>query len=194
MTSCFSAYGTGAAFAIGSASTSSRPSRARSGGRLTIRLSWVGAENVFVTLCSFTASSHADRGRSGAARRSARRGVWLSETNASGPEWYIGPVVMCTSLPIWKPSSPRSANTIGAFVLVRSAPLGLPGGARRVEHLRADRRRVGRRRLLVGLAASTSSQAMKPVGQLGSARRWRRSRRTPAPSGSGPGPRRRAAA
>ena len=90
-----------------------------------MRLSWVGAENVFVTLCSFTASSHA----SGSKRRSTTIGdpaEWLSETNASGPEWYIGPVVMWTSLPIWKPSSPSNAKTIGALVVVRSAPLGFP--------------------------------------------------------------------
>ncbi len=94
-------------------------------GSDTMRLSCVGAENVFVTSCSFTAFSHA----SGSKRRSTTIGEpaeWFSDTNASGPEWYIGPVVMCTSLPIWKPSSPSSANTIWVLVPVRSAPFGLP--------------------------------------------------------------------
>ena len=99
--------------------------RELSGGRLTTRLSWVGAENVLVAPCSFTAASHA----TGSKRRSTTIGapsVWLMDANASGPEWYIGPVVMWISLPNCRPSSASSANTISRFVVVRSAPFGLP--------------------------------------------------------------------
>src|SRR3954452_16942579 len=125
MTSCLSAYGTGAAFAIRQRIDERSALAISASGRLTTRLSWVGAENVFVTRWSFTAASHA----TGSNRRSTTIGaprVWLSDTNASGPEWYIGPVVMWTSLPNWRPSSASSARTTSRFVVVRRAPFGLP--------------------------------------------------------------------
>ena len=48
MISCFSAYGTGAAFAIRQRIDERSACASSSSGRLTTRLSWVGAENVFV--------------------------------------------------------------------------------------------------------------------------------------------------
>ena len=80
---------------------------------------------MLVAPCSFTAASQA----TGSKRRSTTIGdpiVWASEPNASGPEWYSGPVVMWTSLPNWSPSSASSAKTISRLVVVRSAPFGFP--------------------------------------------------------------------
>ncbi len=125
MTSSLSAYGTGAALAIRQRIDERSAFASSASGRLTTRLSCVGAENVFVAECSFTAASQA----TGSKRRSTTIGaprVWLRETNASGPEWYIGPVVMWTSLPSCRPSSPSSAKTTSRFVVVRSAPFGFP--------------------------------------------------------------------
>ena len=72
--------------------------------------------------------------------------------------------------------------------------LRLPGGARRVEHLGADARRVRRRpaprRAGRRRPGTTTSQ---PAGSVCAAPRWRRTRRTPAPSAAGPGPSRSAA-
>ena len=125
MTSCFSAYGTGAASAT-RLRIDERSARASSpGGRLTIRFSCVGAENVFVTRCSATRRSQA----CGSNLRSTMTGQpseWFIDAQASGPEWYSGPVVTCTSAPGWRLSSLRSANTVFGSVVVRSAPFGRP--------------------------------------------------------------------
>ena len=90
-----------------------------------MRFSCVGAENVFVTRCSFTRSIQ----RSASNLRSTTIGapsVCASDANASGPEWYSGPVVRCTEFSCSRLSSASSANTIWRSVRVRSAPLGLP--------------------------------------------------------------------
>ena len=86
MTSCFSAYGTGAALAIRQRidDMSARVELPR--GRVTIRLSCVGAENVFVTRCSFTRRSHAT-GSNLRRTTTGQPSVWLITANASGPEW-----------------------------------------------------------------------------------------------------------
>ena len=125
MTSCFNAYGTGAAFAMRQRIDDMSARASSPGGRLTIRLSCVGAENEFVTRCSATSRSHDVASN----LRSTTTGlpiVWASDANASGPEWYIGPVVRWISLPSCRPSSPSSANTTPASVEVRSAPFGFP--------------------------------------------------------------------
>ena len=90
-----------------------------------MRFSWVGAEKVFVTRCSATRRSQ----RLGVELRSTMTGQpseWFIDAQASGPEWYSGPVVRCTSLPGCRLSSPSSANTVVGSVVVRSAPFGLP--------------------------------------------------------------------
>ena len=90
-----------------------------------MRFSCVGAENVFVIRCSLTSRSHAVASN---LRRTTtgHPSVWLSDAHASGPEWYSGPVVRCTSLPACSPISDKRAKTVAASVVVRSAPLGFP--------------------------------------------------------------------
>ena len=60
-----------------------------------MRFSWVGALNVSVTRCSLTRRSHAV----GSNLRSTTMvppTACANNANDSGPEWYSGPVVMCT--------------------------------------------------------------------------------------------------
>ena len=131
-----------------------------------------------MTRCSLTSRSHAvgvelaqhhDRRRRACARASA---------NASGPEWYSGPVVRWTSSPCSRPSSPSSANDdLGG----RSSCAARPSACRWCPTCRSSARRrraasrVGSSGSVVGLrAASTSSQ-------LDAARRRRRRRRRRRP-------------
>src|SRR5450631_265382 len=108
MTSCLSAYGTGAALATRLRIDDTSALASSPGGRLTIRLSCVGAENVFVTRCSLTRRSH-DDGSNLRITMIGQPSVWLSDAQASGPEWYSGPVVRCTSSLGRKANSPRRA-------------------------------------------------------------------------------------
>ena len=125
MSSCFSAYGTGAALAT-SERIDERSARAStSSGRATIRFSCVGAVNVFVTRCSRTRSTHRSASK-WRMRTIVPPSVWVSDAHASGPEWYSGPVVMWTSSPGWSRSSWSSAPTRTGSVDVRSAPFGFP--------------------------------------------------------------------
>ena len=90
-----------------------------------MRFNCVGAENVLVTRCVFTSSIQ----RPASNLRSTTIGapsVCESDANASGPEWYSGPVVRCTEFSCSRFNSASSANTRVRSVEVRSAPLGFP--------------------------------------------------------------------
>ncbi len=125
MISCFNAYGTGAAFAIRQIIDDMSALANSSSGSDTIRFSCVGAENELVTRCSFTNAIQ----RTGSNLRNTTTGapsVCASDANASGPEWYSGPVVRWTEFSCRSRSASSSANTISRSVRVRSAPFGFP--------------------------------------------------------------------
>ncbi len=86
MISSLSAYGTGAALTT-SERIEERSARASTSGSCAMtRLSGVGAVKVLVTRCSRTRSSQ----RAASKRRistTVAPSVWLSATQASGPEW-----------------------------------------------------------------------------------------------------------
>ncbi len=90
-----------------------------------MRFSCVGAENVVETRCSRTSRIHADASNFRSTTMGQPR-VWLSSANASGPEWYSGPVVRWTSSPRRIRNATSMAPTMAASPPVRIAPLGLP--------------------------------------------------------------------
>ena len=189
MISCFSAYGTGAAFAIRQTHRRHVGLRelARRAG-YTMRLSWVGAENVFVTRCSFTSSIHAP-GRTCAARRSGAPSVCASDANASGPEWYSGPVVRCTAFAV---QQVELAEQREHDLRVGRACAARPSACRWCPTCRSSPRRRRSSAAIVGLGVGLAGEHVVPREAAGAARR-RRTRRPPAPSGAGRAPRRRAA-
>ena len=133
MISCFSEYGTGAALAI-SVRIDERSARASSpGGRVTMRFSWVGAENVLVTRCSFTRRSHA----AGSNLRSTTIGA--AERVREQRERQRARVVQRTGREVHRRAVEQvhglhergDRDGVGAGA---HRALGLPGGARRVDH------------------------------------------------------------
>ena len=186
--SCFNAYGTGAALAMRQR-IDDRSARASSpGGRLTIRLSCVGAENVFVTRCSFTSRSH-DTGSNlrstttGHAHRVAHRGEgeWSRVVHRTGGEVDL----------LAEPEAELAEQREDGLGIGRRAQraLRLPRGARRVDHRRrrtsCGARRAARRRTDAG-------EHVVPGAKPGRARRHR-TRRTRGPSGAVASPTRAAA-
>ena len=154
MISCLSAYGTGAALAIRQRIDEQVGVRelARRAGD-TIRFSWVGAENVLVTRCCFTASSHA----SGSNLRSTTIGapsvcVERRERERAGVVHRPGGEVHLVA-ELQAELAEQREHDLARSVRGAQRALRLAGGARRVDHL--PRRRSTRRGaigLVVGLA------------------------------------------
>ena len=140
MISCFSAYGTGAAFAIRQI-IDDRSARASSlGGSDTMRLSCVGAENVLVTRCSFTRRDPRAPGRTCAARRSARRAcAQRRERERPRVVQRAGREVHRVLVQQVQLAEQREHDAAVGGRAQRA--LRLAGGARRVDHRRAALRR-----------------------------------------------------
>src|SRR5207249_5575340 len=101
------------------------PLASTSSGSDTIRLSWVGAENVEVTRWWVTRRTHSAASNLRMMTTVPPR-AWARTAHASGPEWYSGPVVTWTSWPGTRRISCSSASTRAGSVWVRSAPFGFP--------------------------------------------------------------------
>ena len=176
MISCFSAYGTGAALAM-SVIIDDRSARGERvvGQAETMRFSWVGAEKVLVTRCSFTRSiqrrrvelaQHDDRRAQGVRQRRERERTGVVQR--PGREVHR---VLVQHVELAEQGEHDLAVGAGAERALR-----LPGGARRVDH-----RRAGLTPLLdLGLGARLAFEDVVPTRRSPRARdRRRRSRSAP---------------
>ena len=189
MISCLSAYGTGAAFAMRQIIDERSAFASSASGSDTMRLSWVGAENEFVTRCSFTSAiqrtgsnlrKHDDRRAERVRQR--REGERSGVVQRTGREVH--------GVLVQQPQRVEQREDDLAIGACPQRALGLARRARRVDHRRAG----FARRLDVGFGRRTGRRRRRPRRGIRSRPAPRRRTRRPrGASGVGRGPTRRAA-